>query len=652
MELGIFGRSGAWVLAVSFVCAGAGCSAEQRESSGELTVPLKTTGRSGATYYLRGTFLIRDTNGATVAALSTADNPEAQLLSTDLDVGQYTVELLPSWSLERVLSGEPAIVPATLSSESVVEVSITEDQVTVAVFRFSTGDGDIEFTQGTLGVAIEVEELVSCGNGIVDPGEACDAGANAGEFNGCDGSCEFQCEGPCPLRVDPGAGDGGDGSSWSSPIKYIQAAIDIQSAFGGGEVWVKGPGPFETLTGNPTRTLIELGKGVHLYGGFIGTEVRLEQRDDSFRTIIAGVPWSESDEEELTPLIMAASNTILNGFKVLGHTGAVLVLQDAQDFRVSNVTIESVSSRRESHLKVLNSTGVFESLDLRKQSSIAIDRVAGIEIRQSRVRLRDCEFVGLHAVISSFAGIRAVDSTLALERVDFVENKETYGHVAGLAIENSDVFAWDSKWLRNFGESPTLGVYGSRFVAVNSHFEGNRSASPTAMLYGASRGIFLNTSFVGNSFFSAASTAGILSGSELEVVNGSFVDNYVYGSAPDISSDQLSVYNTYSNRGQLSVVQPYTGGGNCFLDKTFEPYLRTDAGYTQVFLRDEFGCTDSGDEAAAEDATRRAWAFAEMVGSTVLPDEDWWSRSTSVFPVCFDPGPIDPGRHHAVSFCE
>lgn len=153
--------------------------------------------------------------------------------------------------------------------------------------------------------------------------------------------------------------------------------------------------------GDPTRTLIELREGVHLYGGFIGTEVRLEQQNESFKTIIAGAARSESDEG--TALIVGASNTILSGFKVLGHNEAVLVLQDAQDFRVSNVTIESVSSRRESHLQVLNSTGVFESLELRKQSSIAADRVAGIEIRQSRVRLRDCEFVGLEATYSSFA---------------------------------------------------------------------------------------------------------------------------------------------------------------------------------------------------------------------------------------------------------
>jgi parallel beta-helix repeat protein len=71
------------------------------------------------------------------------------------------------------------------------------------------------------------------------------------------------------VRVSPLGDDAWDGSSWDQAKRTVQAAVGAAAPVGG-EVWVQAGTYFERFTLLP---------GVHLYGGFAGTESTREQRD-------------------------------------------------------------------------------------------------------------------------------------------------------------------------------------------------------------------------------------------------------------------------------------------------------------------------------------------------------------------------------------
>ena len=79
-----------------------------------------------------------------------------------------------------------------------------------------------------------------CGNATLELDEVCDDGDQNGQPDRCDATCQFRCEGPCPVRVDPARAPGGTGATWQDAMADVQAAVDQQAALGGGEVWVLG----------------------------------------------------------------------------------------------------------------------------------------------------------------------------------------------------------------------------------------------------------------------------------------------------------------------------------------------------------------------------------------------------------------------------
>jgi hypothetical protein len=79
--------------------------------------------------------------------------------------------------------------------------------------------------------------------------------------------------------------DTGDGLSWATAKKSLQAAIDIASC--GDEIWVKAGVYKPTVeadgtTDSPRDFAFYIKDGIRLYGGFAGTETSLDQR--SFNT--------------------------------------------------------------------------------------------------------------------------------------------------------------------------------------------------------------------------------------------------------------------------------------------------------------------------------------------------------------------------------
>lgn len=93
------------------------------------------------------------------------------------------------------------------------------------------------------------------------------------------------------IYVNASASVGGDGTSWTTACKYLQDGLT--AATGGKQVWVaKGvyyPDESSGGNSNDSTASFNLKNGVEIYGGFVGTETLLAQRNwQTNRTILSG----------------------------------------------------------------------------------------------------------------------------------------------------------------------------------------------------------------------------------------------------------------------------------------------------------------------------------------------------------------------------
>jgi lamin tail-like protein len=90
--------------------------------------------------------------------LSSEDDPASDSLQRALPVGQYSVELLAGWQLERVGPSGASAVAAELSSNNPLEFSISAGDLTTLTFQFRTlGGGTTATGDGQVRLDIEVD---------------------------------------------------------------------------------------------------------------------------------------------------------------------------------------------------------------------------------------------------------------------------------------------------------------------------------------------------------------------------------------------------------------------------------------------------------------------------------------------------------------
>lgn len=148
--------------------------ASESESIGTLDLALLGVSPSGTTYQL-------------TAATFEVVGPENQVVdgappvvSVDVPVGSYSVELQAGWQLQRLDGSTWVPVDATLLSPNPETATITEGNTSDVVFRFQAGDEIVVLGEGTLNIRIEVEDPVTtspentdaaCENGLDDDGD-------------------------------------------------------------------------------------------------------------------------------------------------------------------------------------------------------------------------------------------------------------------------------------------------------------------------------------------------------------------------------------------------------------------------------------------------------------------------------------------------
>lgn len=98
-------------------------------------------------------------NGAAQLDLESDDEPDADVIERALPAGQYSVELLEGWRLERIGELGPSPINAQLLSQNPLAFGIAAGETTTLTFQFGTlaGAPPEATTEGQVRVQIEVD---------------------------------------------------------------------------------------------------------------------------------------------------------------------------------------------------------------------------------------------------------------------------------------------------------------------------------------------------------------------------------------------------------------------------------------------------------------------------------------------------------------
>ncbi|AUX34298.1 MULTISPECIES: hypothetical protein [Sorangium] len=149
--------------------------AEQVSDVGSISLALVGTSATGATYRLSRAWF--DIDGPTNRLVY--GDVDTTVLTEVLPVGRYDVYLEPGWVLERWTGGGYQQVQAALTSPNPATVFIYEGAASTVVFQFRADDDVVSVGQGTLDIAIGVDDTtalredtdVACSNGYDDDGD-------------------------------------------------------------------------------------------------------------------------------------------------------------------------------------------------------------------------------------------------------------------------------------------------------------------------------------------------------------------------------------------------------------------------------------------------------------------------------------------------
>ena len=113
-----------------------------------------------------------------------------------------------------------------------------------------------------------------------------------------------------------------DGASWSTAFATVQDGIDAADKQGGGEVWVAA-GTYKPTAGEGRAATVTMRPGVAIYGGFAGTETKLEDRNwERNVTTLSGDLGHEGDKSDnACHVVTGADDAVLDGFVITGGHG-------------------------------------------------------------------------------------------------------------------------------------------------------------------------------------------------------------------------------------------------------------------------------------------------------------------------------------------
>ncbi|MBU2916011.1 LamG-like jellyroll fold domain-containing protein [Reichenbachiella agariperforans] len=176
------------------------------------------------------------------------------------------------------------------------------------------------------------------------------------------------------IYVKSDAAGNNDGSSWADAFTSLKAATDYATA-SGDTIWVA-QGTYKADASDRTASFV-LQKGVKLFGGFVGTETQLSERNwRANPTILSGdlngdddndISYTNALRSENTYRIVyvAGDNTLIDGVIITGgqanntanndynRGAAIFKSSDAKNLTIKNTIIRKNVSNREGNIHVL-----------------------------------------------------------------------------------------------------------------------------------------------------------------------------------------------------------------------------------------------------------------------------------------------------------
>jgi hypothetical protein len=157
--------------------------------------------------------------GAAELTLESEDDPAADVVERSLPEGDYSVQLLDGWQLERLAPGSSELVTAELTSANPLPFSILAGELTTVVFQFRTlgidaresGDGEVRIAIAVDGAGaplVVFSELMKNPETLPDADgewiELFNAGSEAVDLGGCSlarGDQDLAFDGAVPLAA-------------------------------------------------------------------------------------------------------------------------------------------------------------------------------------------------------------------------------------------------------------------------------------------------------------------------------------------------------------------------------------------------------------------------------------------------------------------
>lgn len=303
----------------------------------------------------------------------------------------------------------------------------------------------------------------------------------------------------------------GDGTSWATAFRSIQAGIEAAGAAGGGEVWVAAGIYHETIS---------LASHVALYAGFIGGEVNRDERNYiSNQTVIDGQTLLISGEAQHVVSMVDVEHTVLDGLEITSKhalaqpllpnvSGAGIYCVNSDDTNiVANCTITENTARNGGGMQCLNASPlVLKSKFI--QNSALDTRGGAVDIQdQASPVFLDCVFVKNEAVRDGGAVYAEYQATARFERCWFEENNggiQGFG-LGGAVFLGNQTSIINSVFWKNSAEEKGGAIYlynDGPAEVLNCTFVGNRAPEGGGInLSGTGETKIYNVIFKGNSDF-------------------------------------------------------------------------------------------------------------------------------------------------------
>jgi len=313
-----------------------------------------------------------------------------------------------------------------------------------------------------------------------------------------DTDTDTSSDGACVRFVDGNAGSPGDGTSWISPFTDVQAGIDSASlaavkSAGACMVWVAA-GTYHVYQDTAEDT-IQLKPDVELYGGFIGDETTLDQRDFEANLTTLDGRSSASDQDRVYHVVTGSDRSLIDGFTIRSGRadgpgfenirGGGLHFYDGGPITISNCSfVDNEADREGGGLALANSTATISGCEFISNSGTGWgNEGGGAWIFYSNVEMIDCAFTDNQAQSAGGLSLALHEgNTATLQGCDFIGNASTYsanqGRGGGLRIDtvgppqaDPDLTIVDCRLANNTSTGEGGGMYCDHCVGVFSGCE-------------------------------------------------------------------------------------------------------------------------------------------------------------------------------------